>query len=256
MEALSFSDGFEADGIITLQYALKRAIENIFQVESNEIGVEVMGKPEWPNIFIYEAAEGSLGILSQVVEKVDTFKKIIEEAYRICYFESGVDTQPEKGPATYLDLLSYYNQRDHIRIDRHLIQGPLERLLSCQFEISTNPDFKTNEEQYNYLLKRLDANSSTERKFLDYLFDNGYKLPDKAQIEIPGIYVKPDFFYEKENACIFCDGTPHDNLEVRKQDELKREALQNAGYDIVIYYYKDKLDEVVKKRSDIFIKVK
>lgn len=256
LKALSFMEGFAADSIITLQYALKRAIENIFQVESNEIGVEVMGKPEWPNIFIYEAAEGSLGVLSQVVEKVDIFKKIIQEAYKICYFENGIDTKPDIGPATYLDLLSYYNQRDHIKIDRQLIKQPLEKLLSCQFEIAANPNFKDNEEQYRYLIERIDPNSSTERKFLDYLYKNGYKLPDKAQVEITGIYVKPDFFYEKENACVFCDGTPHDNLETRKQDALKREALLNAGYDVVTYYYKDSLENLIGKRSDIFIKVK
>ena len=256
LKALSFMEGFAAESIITLQYALKRAIENIFQVESNEIGVVVMGKPEWPNIFIYEAAEGSLGVLSQVVEKVDIFRKIIQEAYKICYFENGVDTKPDVGPATYSDLLSYYNQHDHMKIDRQLIKQPLEKLLSCQFEISTNSDFKNNEEQYHYLLERIDANSSTERKFVDYLYKNGYKLPDKAQVEISGIYVKPDFFYEKENACVFCDGTPHDNLEIKKQDALKREALLNAGYDVVTYYYKDSLDELINKRSDIFIKVK
>ncbi|MCX6170646.1 MAG: DEAD/DEAH box helicase [Ignavibacteriales bacterium] len=256
LKALAFNEGFVADSIITLQYAMKRAIENVFQVESNEIGVEVMGKPEWPNIFIYEAAEGSLGVLSQVVEKVDLFKTIIQEAYKICYYENGEDTKPGIGPATYSDLLSYYNQRDHMRIDRQLIKQPLEKLLSCQFEISTNPDFKTFDEQYKYLEERIDPHSSTERKFLDYLCNNGLKLPDKTQVEIPGIYVKPDFFYEKENACVFCDGTPHDDPIIKKQDALKREALLNAGYDVIVYYYKDSLDDLIKKRSDIFIKVK
>jgi hypothetical protein len=256
LEALSFLEGFASDSIVTLQYALKRAIENVFQVESNEISVEVMGKPEWPNIFIYESAEGSLGILSQVVEKIDTFKEIVQEAYRICYFENGIDTHPDIGPATYLDLLSYYNQRDHLRINRQLIKQPLERLLLCQFEISTNPEFENNDIQYQYLLERIDVNSSTERKFLDYLYKNGLKLPDKAQPEISGIYVKPDFFYEKENACIFCDGTPHDKAEIKEHDKLQREALLNAGYDVVTYYYKDSLEDLINKRSDIFIKIK
>ncbi len=256
MKALSFKEEFGAESIITLIYSLKRAIENVFQVESNEIGVEVMGTPEWPNIFIYEASQGSLGILSQVVEKVDTFKKIVQEAYKICYFENGIDTRPDIGPATYSDLLSYYNQHHHLIIDRQLIKQPLERLLSCQFEISTNPDFENNDEQYKYLLDRIDVNSTTERKFLDYLYNNGKKLPDQAQVEIPGIYVKPDFFYQKENACIFCDGTPHDNPEIKRQDTLKREALLNAGYDVVTYYYKNSLEDLIKIRNDIFINIR
>jgi len=70
--------GLDADGVVTLQHALKRAIESVFQIEPREIGVDTMGDPENPNILIYEAAEGSLGILSQFVEQVDTFRKVIE----------------------------------------------------------------------------------------------------------------------------------------------------------------------------------
>ena len=58
--------GLEPDGVITLQHALKRAIESVFQVEPSEIGVSTMGNPLCPNILLYEAAEGSLGILSPV----------------------------------------------------------------------------------------------------------------------------------------------------------------------------------------------
>ena len=79
--------GLESDGVITLQHALKRAIESVFQVEPSEIGVSTMGDPECPNILLYEAAEGSLGILSQFVDDVATFRKVIEMAEQICRFE-------------------------------------------------------------------------------------------------------------------------------------------------------------------------
>ena len=52
--------GLKADGVVTLQHALKRAIEAVFQVEPNEIGVSAMGDPVCPNILLYEAAEGKL----------------------------------------------------------------------------------------------------------------------------------------------------------------------------------------------------
>jgi superfamily II DNA/RNA helicase len=256
MKALSFDKEKGADSIITFQYALKRAIENVFQVESNEIGVEIMGDPDWPNILVYEASQGSLGVLSQVVQDLEYFKEIINEALRICYFENGEDMKPETGPATYADLLNYYNQKDHPKIDRHLIKEPLEKLLNCSLEALTNNKFSNYDEQYEYLLERIDPNSITEKKFLKYLFDNGLKLPDKAQMEIPEIYVKPDFYYEKGNACVFCDGTPHDNPEIIKQDKLKREKLLNAGYDVVVYYYKDTFENLVQSRQDIFVKVK
>ena len=118
--------GLRPDGVITLQHALKRAIERVFQVESNEIGVVTVGDPEAPNILLFEAAEGSLGILSQFVENIDVFQRVVAEAATLCRFND-----PDyKDPASYDDLLSYYNQRDHKVIDRHLIQDALQTLLA------------------------------------------------------------------------------------------------------------------------------
>jgi len=255
LKALAFEKGKESAAIITLQHALKRAIENVFQVESSEIGVEVMGTSDWPNILIYESAEGSLGILSQLVENINLFRQIIREAYSICYFKDGEDTKPELGPATYNDLLNYYNQRNHLIIDRHLIKDQLEKLMNCEIEILSNSGYTNYDEQYNSLIQSIDPTSSTEKKFLKYLYDNSLRLPDSAQYDVSGIYVMPDFYYKDGNACIFCDGTPHDEYAVKEQDNEKRTALTNKGYDVVVYYYKDKLEDLVNKRSDIFYKV-
>jgi hypothetical protein len=76
------------------------------------------------------------------------------------------DDAEYKGPASYDDLLSYYNQRDHKIIDRHLIKDALEKLRICSIEIQTNTGFGSYEEQYQALLRNLDPNSSTERKFI------------------------------------------------------------------------------------------
>jgi len=256
MKALSFKPEQAEDAIITFQYALKRAIENYFQVESNEIGVEILGTKDWPNILVYEAAQGSLGVLSQVTEDHQLFNELIQEACRICYFEDGKDTRPDIGPASYADLLSYYNQPHHLKIDRYLIKEQLEKLLLCRFEVVANSSFANYDDQYEYLSARIDHSSSTERKFLDFLYRNNLRLPDRAQYEIPDLYIKPDFYYEKENACVFCDGTPHDTPEVKEDDRKKREALFNKGYDVVVFYYKERLEDVVSKRSDIFVKVR
>src|SRR5439155_24557324 len=79
--------GLTPDGVITLQHALKRAIETVFRVEPSEIGVVTVGDPKSPNILLYEASEGSLGILSQFVEDVQTFHKVVEAAKQICRFD-------------------------------------------------------------------------------------------------------------------------------------------------------------------------
>ena len=194
--------GLESDGVITLQYALKRAIESVFQIEPNEIGVSGIGDPECPNILLYEAAEGSLGILSQFVDNVVTFRKVIEKAEQICRF----DDEEYKAPASYDDLLSYFNQRDHQRLDRFLIRDALGKLKLAEIEIQANSAFKDYEEQYQHMLRVLDPNSSTEREFIDHLYRNGLRLPDAAQKRVSGLYCQPDFYYEPR-IWVFCDGS-------------------------------------------------
>ncbi len=243
--------GLRPEGVVTLQHALKRAIEGVFQVEPNEIGVVTVGDPAAPNILLYEASEGSLGILSQFVEDVLIFHKVIAQAIAICRFDDDL----YKGPASYDDLLSYYNQRDHKIIDRHLIQDALEKLRVCSIEIQTNAGFRNYEEHYQSLLRGLDPNSSTERKFIDHLYQHGLRLPDAAQKRVEGIYVQPDFYYAPR-IWVFCDGTPHDEHAVQANDELKRQAIIAQGDEVWVYYYKDNLAEKVAARPDIFRKVR
>lgn len=243
--------GLDADGVVTLQHALKRAIESVYQVEPREIGVDTMGDSESPNILLYEAAEGSLGILSQFVVEVATFRKVVERAIEICRF----DDKEYLAPASYDDLLSYYNQRDHQRIDRFLIRDALEKLKLAKIEIQDSPDFRSYEEQYEHMLRHLDPNSSTERTFIKYLYDNGLRLPSAPQKRVPGIYCQPDFYYEPR-IWVFCDGTPHDDPAVMARDDEQRQLIIAKGDEVWSWHYKQDLAAEIAKRPDIFRKVR
>jgi len=239
------------DGVITLMYALKRAIENLFQVEPGEIGVELIGDQRHPNIFIFEAAEGSLGILSQFMEDKSTFTNVIAEAFQLCRYHDKNYLEE----ASYDDLLSYYNQKDHDRINRFFIKDALEKLKLCDVELLTPRSGRDYNEQYRYLLTLIDPDSSTEKKFLNYLYREGLRLPDAAQQITTGVYCRPDFYYDPD-VHVFCDGTPHDNPEVREMDEKRRQALRDRGEQVLAWNYKDNLKQWLAKRSDVFKKVK
>lgn len=243
--------GLEREGVITLQHALKRAIEKVFQVEPSEIGVVSVGSPETPNILLYEAAEGSLGILSQFVESVETFRRVVLAAKQLCRF----DDPKYKAPASYDDLLSYYNQRDHFVIDRFLIRDALDKLALCDVEISTNSGYRDYEEHYQAILRNLDHNSSTERAFIRYLYDHGLRLPDSAQRRLDGIYCQPDFYYAPR-IWIFCDGSPHDDPAIRQRDEEQRQAILARGDEVWAWHYREDLASKVSQRPDIFRKVR
>ena len=243
--------GLNSDGVVTLQYALKRAIESVFQIEPNEIGVSEIGDPACPNILLYEAAEGSLGILSQFVDDVKTFRNVVEEAEKVCRFED----EEYKAPASYDDLMSYYNQRDHQRLDRFLIRDALGKLGLADIEIIASATPRNYEEQYQHLLRHLDPNSSTERKFIDYLYQNGFRLPDSAQKRVPGIYCQPDFYYEPR-FWVFCDGAPHDEQGVLDRDKNQRQLIIARGDEVWSWHYREDLAAKIAQRPDIFRKVR
>ena len=243
--------GLEPDGVITLQHALKRAVESVFKVEPAEIGVSTMGDPEIPNILLYEAAEGSLGVLSQLIEDVEMFRRIAETAEAICRYDDG----EYKAPASYDDLMSYYNQRDHQRLDRFLIRGALDQLKRADVEIQTSAQFRDYEAQYRHMLRHLDPNSSTEKQFVDYLYRNGLRLPDAAQKRVPGIFCQPDFYYEPR-FWVFCDGKPHDAPEVRDRDDQQRQLIIARGDEVWSWHYREDLAARTAERPDIFTRAR
>ncbi len=254
VKSLAMSGG--KDGVITLMYVFKRAIESYFQVEPNEIGVTIMGEEDMPNILIYEAAQGSLGILSQMVESPGTFKAVMKEAFSICFIKDGVEVPEEElVPASYDDLLSYYNQIHHQVINRNYIRGSLRMLCDSTLEVQTSKKFNNYEEHYRAIEAARDPNSSTEEKFLKHLYSKGVRLPDEAQPIIKNMFVRPDFLY-KPNICIFCDGTPHDTPSIIGDDKVKRATLTEAGYQVISWHYKDSIDELISRRPDIFKLVK
>ncbi|SFE29358.1 DEAD/DEAH box helicase [Spirosoma endophyticum] len=239
------------DGVITLQYALKRAIETEFQIESSELGVQLMGNPDNPNIFLFESAEGSLGILSQLVSDNKAFHRVIDAAYKLCRFDDAEYT----APASYDDLLSYYNQRDHKKIDRALIREALIMMQAAHIELPVGEQFANYDDQFRSMLNQYDTNSTLERTFLEFLYANNLRLPDKAQARVDGIYSQPDFFYEPDFH-VFIDGSVHDKPEIKEHDRKVRQAIKNRGEQCWAYRYDQNLAEQIAKRSDVFTKIR
>ncbi|MCC6725677.1 MAG: DEAD/DEAH box helicase, partial [Saprospiraceae bacterium] len=249
--------GITEAGVISLQYALKRAIEMVFQAESNEIGSETLGDVDIPNILVYEASQGSLGILSKFARDKDQLMEVFKKAYEICYFKDGEDTRPELPAATYDDLLSYYNQTHHDILDRFSIKDVLEKLMACSIEIKPRAQDEY-EDQFLKLQKQIDQSSATEEAFLKHLHKQGLRLPDAVQpkmSETDGLFIQPDFLYGSR-ILVFCDGTPHDKPHVQQDDVAKRRALRDAGYRVLSWHYSEPLEQFVAKYPDVFTKVK
>ncbi|QSB25247.1 DEAD/DEAH box helicase [Flavobacterium sp. CLA17] len=252
--------GTTPDQVISLSYALKRGIEKLFLVEESEMAVSIMGDKEKPNILIHEASEGSLGILSQLISDPIKMKEWFKTCYEILHFNSETREETEQGRelphATYQDLLSYYNQIYHQQLNRHIVKEVLEYLMDCEIELVQRGGSDRND-QYEYLLETYDKNSSTELKLIKYLYENGYALPDRSQVNLDNYYINADFVYKNNSgfSLIFCDGSIHDLEEIKKRDEMINQILKEGAYDVIRWHHKESLEQLIQRRKDIFRKV-
>ena len=255
LQALMLRD---KDAVRTFLYAFKQAIEDVFQIESSELGADVMGETGIPNLFIYENAQGSLGVLSRLVDEPKSYHAVVNRAYEICY-ETLDALTPEQvnnlTPADYTNLLNYYNQPYHQVIDIRKIYNALRIMMEANVEVRNAGQTLSYDELYEILESERDHNSSTEYEFLKYLHDHRLRLPDKAQPMFPGeYYVQPDFQYG-DRIVVFCDGTPHDRPEIQEDDRNKRAVLRNAGYIVLVWHYATPLEQFINENPDIFTPV-
>lgn len=125
-------DSYDPKTITTVQHALMRGIEVVFQLEEGEILGEPLPQRENRRaILAYEATEGGAGVLNRLVEDPEALNRVAHMALELMHFE-GVDEaiaaadpdllKDRKGEACvrgcYRCLLSYFNQPDHEMIDR------------------------------------------------------------------------------------------------------------------------------------------
>ena len=90
-----------------------------------------------------------------------------------------------------------------------------------------------------------------EKQLLDYLYAHNLRLPDAAQVSVPGLYVRPDFVYDKR-IWLFCDGLPHDNPRVAELDDEARSLLRDRGDQVLVWHYRTPIEEFVATRPDVF----
>lgn len=122
---------FSSKTLATLQYAVLRGIEELFQLDEGEVlGEAIPTKENRTGFLIYEAAEGGAGVLTRLVSEGDSLAKVAKNALKIMHFQvpeelSGLTQdrlidQPGEHcvAACYKCLMSYYNQPDHELIDR------------------------------------------------------------------------------------------------------------------------------------------
>lgn len=243
--------------LASLAFSMERAIQDLYQVEEQEIAIELIGQYEQRRIMLWEAAEGGIGVWRRLVDEPDSFARIARKALEICHFDSDTGEDLSLGDdqcvqACYHCLMSYSNQQSHKFLDRHRIRNFLLQLQNATTEKTHRK--RNRDEQYQYLLERMDR-SSGEQTVLDYLYRTGRKLPDRMQFRpSQGVNAEADFFYERngiKGICVFIDGPIHELPKRRMDDRDAREQLRDLGYSVIVLRYGD-YREQIERYAEVF----
>ena len=228
--------------MVSLQYALKRGIEQEFQLEEAELAAEPLpDKDNRTTILLYEAAEGGAGVLTRLATDPGALACIARRALEVCHYSSksgewsGSDdlenlvNDCEAG--CYRCLLSYYNQPEHPLIDRQ--DGEMLELL-CRLTRSSRKNLEHEivaGDSYDELMNV--SSSSLEKAWLRFIESNGYRLPDKAQPLLEIYATRPDFAYTDSQTLVYVDGPHHQTALRESADEDIDRRLADAGYTVV-----------------------
>jgi len=210
------------EAIATVEAALARGIMQTYQIEESELATESLPTNETrKSMLFYEAAEGGAGVLSRLASNPYDFAVVARAALQIMHFD--VDPSRIEEPiaietllaqlesqksledtcvaACYKCLLSYYNQPEHVLIDRRN-KDALELL--CAF---ANADIRE-------LSEPIDTGelSSTSQVLEQILEASGCIAPDAFDYKVSGAEFTCDALYKKERIVIFTDDPPADAL--------------------------------------------
>ncbi|HEY8594855.1 MAG TPA: DEAD/DEAH box helicase [Devosiaceae bacterium] len=121
-----------AEVMATLQHALARGLDLVFQLEESEALTEpTPTRDNRKAILLYEAAEGGAGVLGRLLSEPRALADVARAALELMHYDNIAEAIDAGDPslltekpdakcvkACYRCLLSYYNQPDHELIDR------------------------------------------------------------------------------------------------------------------------------------------
>ncbi len=263
-----FAEALDESTAVSLRYALERGIEAEFQLEDSELTSQPLPDlGEQGRMLLAESAEGGAGVLRRLVAEPRAIARAAIRALEICHFDpdtgedlggpkSAGETEGAAGEiercalGCYDCLLSYYNQFEHSSIDRTSVRDLLLALAGAT--TATGAAGRTSDEALDWLAAF--AESSLERKFIDWLSEHGFRLPDRAQVTVSGARARPDFVYDRPGnpTAVFVDGPHHDSDHQQGRDSEVTERLCDAGWSVIRVRYDDDWAALTRRHPSVF----
>ncbi|MEV5704496.1 DEAD/DEAH box helicase [Actinoallomurus sp. NPDC052274] len=249
---LTLAEPVPVEVATSLQYALERGIEAVFQLEDSELNSEPLPPdvgPDRMRMLFIESAEGGAGVLRRLQAEPGELARVAREALRIAHFDpdTGADlggplirTRCERG--CYDCLLSFGNQGVHHLIDRRTVRDLLLRLAAGRVR---------RKEEAEQLIEK--ADSRLEGELITWLSRRGYRLPTEQQVLVTEAVAQPDYVYRLPGAkvAVFVDGPAHTG-PVAARDAEAEERLIDAGWHVIRFRHDDDWLRVVQENRSIF----
>lgn len=217
----------------TLQSALKRGVEQTFQIEESELVVEPL--PTTDNrqaLLFYEAAEGGAGVLTRLIGEPTSLSWIAKAALNLMHYEKidqaeSVERLLQSEQKTiagdsiceagcYQCLLSYFNQPDHANIDRRDADA-LSLLVGLVHATVAPTDRQSHAEQPP------SAKGDLVTEWLAALRAHNLKQPDATEVPVNQGQATAAGQYKSQRILVFVEAVP---------DDLKNQ-LQDKGWQVL-----------------------
>lgn len=230
----------------TLQAALKRAIEQVYQLESSEIAVTPLpSEADRRQLMIYEATEGGAGVLQHLATNPNSLAIIANRALELMHYirpDTGWDANNMQTHSDetciagcYKCLLSYYNQPDHEWIDRR--DPDAIRFL---VELTKGTHIPT--VAVNLTNSGTIKGGTIEERFMSALHQHGYRTPDAMGFTFKRLGVSVGAKYSTEHVAIVF--TP--------MNEEDRDTLEEFGWTVLDFSDETLWEDIFKAHQDTF----
>jgi superfamily II DNA/RNA helicase len=200
------------EAMATLQAALKRGVEQNFQIEPAELAVEALPSGKHRRaLLLYEAAEGGAGVLSQLASHIRHLSRAARTALQLMHFEFpegeiAQDTLRDTGTGHHCEagcyqcLLSYFNQPDHELIDRRNPEAIRFLCALSNASVTTAPALDS---------ARV-CETDSLGQWIETLDRLGLRKPDKLSVPIQNGTATAHALYSSTRALVFLTPPPPD----------------------------------------------
>lgn len=236
--------------LASLQYALRRSIETVFQVEEQELAAERIGEGAQRRLLFWEAAEGGAGVLARLVDDPTALARVAAAALRLCHAdpERGAELADEAkdcGRACYRCLLSYTNQPDHPLLDRRAVLAPLLALAGARLTPPPRSGQGAPRDEPP-APQGGGEGAGIAAALLAALQATGGRMPDAHRPALADSPLRPDLYFALPGGpvCVFCDDDPPPPEALGLRAEL-----EDLGYRVYAVRPEDDLDQLARRLS-------